>query len=139
MTVHFIWRASSSMPDRQDAFWVACSAAEVDAIILPVLSEDERTSFEHQRESLCSDGFVRANPSLAEADRWYFLIARDGSTIQQHPAWFPYGGQWNAWNPFERISVQEISELNELHAIALSPTVVDDTGDSRYASSTEEV
>ena len=65
MTVHFIWRASSSMPDRQDAFWVACSAAEVDAIIVPVLSEDERTSFEHQRESLCSDGFARANPSLA--------------------------------------------------------------------------
>ncbi len=34
MTVHLIWRDSSSMPDRQDAFWVACSAAEVDTIVL---------------------------------------------------------------------------------------------------------
>lgn len=81
MTVRLIWRCNSDMPHRQDAFWVACTAADVDAIIVPALDQTVREFFEDQRHDLSSDQFARANPGLAESGRWYFLISRQQIVI----------------------------------------------------------
>ena len=122
MTVRLIWRCNSDMPHRQDAFWVACTAAEVDSIIVPALDQTARVYFEEQRHALSSDQFARANPQLAEPGRWNFLVSRDGTTIQPQPAHLPYGGQWNSWNPFEPIGPVDIASLAELRGVAPTQT-----------------
>ncbi|MDP2750512.1 MAG: hypothetical protein Q8O89_06800 [Nanoarchaeota archaeon] len=52
-----------------------------------------------------------------ETDKICFLITRNLKAILPEPWYFPYAGQWNAYNPFLRINEIEIKDLGELSEV----------------------
>jgi len=99
---------------RKDAFWVECTIEETETRILPRLSPIQRERFDDCRDMFLSTRWAKANPDLAVPDRYYFLIAADGSEIHPEEPHLPYGGMWNASNPFVRIKPVEFSRIEEL-------------------------
>jgi hypothetical protein len=47
------------------------------------------------------------------------LITRDQKVILPVSWYFPYAGQWNAYNPFLRINEIDIKDLGELSEVTL--------------------
>jgi len=99
---------------RKDAFWVECTIEETETHILPMLSLVQRERFDDCREIFLSTRWAKANPDLAVPDRYYFLIAADGSEMHPEEPHLPYGGMWNASNPFVRIEPCEFDRIEEL-------------------------
>jgi len=99
---------------RKDAFWVECTIEETGKYILPRLNPNQKERFNNNREGFLSTRWATVNPGLAEPDRYYFLVAADGSEIHPEEPHMPYGGMWNASNPFVRIEPCEFDRIEEL-------------------------
>ncbi|HWX95605.1 MAG TPA: hypothetical protein VNZ01_02050 [Solirubrobacteraceae bacterium] len=91
---------------RQDAFWVECSADEG----LPLLAE--RT--DDPRVAPETLGWGRSTPYPIDHQRFYFLIARDGSSIVPRSAHYPTSSRWKGGSPFRRVGPFEIGDISEL-------------------------
>jgi hypothetical protein len=100
-----------SADERQDAYWVECSADEG----LPLLAgrtDDPQVP----PETL---GWGRATPYPIDQQVFCFLIARDGSSIAPFPADYPTSSRWRGRSPFGRVGpfdIRDISELADLPA-----------------------
>jgi len=50
-----------------------------------------------------------------------YLIAADLSRVIAKPAFFPFAGQWNAFNPFRELSeIYDINALDKLQRIIVA-------------------
>lgn len=85
--------------DEIPAFWVGVSVDE--------------------RETVAASTGLDLDPDLADPDGTVFLlVARDLSSVAQHPFFYPMSGQWVAGSPFRPveppISIEALDELPDL-------------------------
>ncbi len=64
-----------------------------------------------------------------ETDKVCFLITKDQKLLLPEPWYFPYTGQWNAYNPFRKIKETEIKEIGELSDLVIEVVECDISGD----------
>lgn len=100
----------SFIHENKISFWVECTDNEVVEKILPHKSDEE--FIEKIRRNR---GYSKINPN--ENEKIYcnfFLISSDLDYIESYNWVYPYGGMWNAGNPFIEIDTVNIFNLNEL-------------------------
>ncbi|MCW3028103.1 MAG: hypothetical protein JWN81_1314 [Solirubrobacterales bacterium] len=97
---------SSRTGDRQDAYWVECSADEG----LPLLAERS----DEPRVPPETLGWGRTTPYPIDHQRFYFLITRDGASIVPRSAHYPTSSRWKGASPFRRVGPFEINDISEL-------------------------
>ena len=112
MITRLIWRESWMNKDK-DSFWVECTDQEVIDNILPLKSDaDFLKEIEFNREP------SRINENLNERIYTsFFLVSVDLAEILSFNWVYPYGGMWNAANPFEEIDVIHFDSLEKLKGI----------------------
>ncbi len=49
----------------------------------------------------------------------FFNVSRDLKVCFSSPSYFPFAGQWNAWNPFRRCDKKKIETPEELKDIVI--------------------
>ena len=92
-----------------DYFWVECTFDEAESQIFPLLTEDvKRKSIQNGKRKFCIYG--------TKMPEYCFLISADRSRILSFPPYYPYSGQWNAYNPFRKSKPQlNIQTLDNLY------------------------
>jgi hypothetical protein len=100
----------------EDAIFLECSVDEAKEYLFDRLSEDQ--------VQLCLRDYDYHPNSMQlkygiETNKICFLITRDQKVILPVSWYFPYAGQWNAYNPFLRINEIEIKDLGELSEVTL--------------------
>ena len=112
MIVRLIWR-ESWMNHEKDSFWVECTDQEVIDNILPLKSDaDFLKEIEYNREP------SKINKNLNERIYTsFFLVSVDLTEILSFNWVYPYGGMWNAANPFEEIELIHFEKLEELQGV----------------------
>jgi hypothetical protein len=98
---------------RQDAYWVECSADES----LPLLAE--RT--DDPQVPLETLGWGRTTPYPMDHQVFYFLVARDGSSIVPFRGDYPTSSQWQGRSPFVRVGPFDIRDISELADLPAPP------------------
>jgi hypothetical protein len=97
-------------------FWIECTDNEVIEKILPHKSDKEFID-----KVKMNKGSSKINPN--ENEKIYcnfFLISTDLHFIESYNWVYPYGGMWNAGNPFVEIEPLEINDLEELNKIQVT-------------------
>lgn len=102
--------------DGEDAIFLECSIDEAEEYLFNRLSEDQvkqclRDYDTHPNSEELKYGI--------ETNKICFLITRNQKVILPEPWYFPYAGQWNAYNPFLRIKEIEINDISELSEVIL--------------------
>jgi len=93
-----------------DYFWVECTKEEASEHVFPMLSKHS------QSESINWAKSEALEPN-AEHDYCY-LVSSDLAHIIAKPAFFPFAGQWNAFNPFRNLpEIYDINALDKLQQI----------------------
>ena len=116
MKTRLIWRKCSLNRNR-DSFWVECTDEEVTNCILPFVKESKEELIE---EIKIKRGYSRINENLNEQIFCnFFLISVDCKFIKSYEWVMPYGGMWNAGNPFRKIAVTDFNGLEELQDISM--------------------
>ncbi len=93
-----------------DALFLECSLEEAKKHLFNRLTE--------KQISQCIRDYD-PNPNLEslefgiETDKICFLITKDQRSLLPEPWYFPYAGQWNAYNPFQKIKEIEIKDISE--------------------------
>lgn len=98
----------------EDAFFLECSIDEAREHLFDQLTEDQIKLCLHNFESQTYFGQHEYN---TETNKICFLITRNQKVILPVSWYFPYAGQWNAYNPFLRtreIELKNIGELSEM-------------------------
>jgi len=94
-----------------DAIFLECSLEEAKEQLFNRLTED-------QVNQCLRDYDPHPNPRQLEfgieTDKICFLITKDQEVLLPEPWYFPYAGQWNAYNPFQKIKEIEIYDIGEL-------------------------
>jgi hypothetical protein len=119
---------------RQDAYWVECTADEG----LPLLAG--RT--DEPQVPLETLGWGRTTPYPMDQQVFYFLVARDGSSIVPFRADYPTSSEWRGRSPFRRVGpfdIRDISELADLPAPPSSDIAVQQPPRRRRARKAMEV
>jgi hypothetical protein len=107
MLVRLCWANHDSGPGaRQDAYWVECSAEE-GLRLLAERTDDPQVPLE-------TLGWGRTTPYPIDHQRFYFVVARDGSSIVPHSAHYPTSRRWNGTSPFRSVGPFEINDISEL-------------------------
>ena len=114
MKTRLIWH-ECSLNDYKNSFWVECTDEEVAKCILPnVCEKKDELVLEINRNR----GFSKINKNLNEQIFCnFFLISTDYSQIKSYAWVMPFGGMWNAGNPFREINVVDFHSLDELKRI----------------------
>jgi hypothetical protein len=106
MKVKLVWKDCNflngewSHDHKVTSYWVESEPGELDKIVAYAADPDRlRAEIE---ENKADNGNV------------YLLISADLKSIISLPVYYPYAGQWNAYNPFEEIPETEISDLKAL-------------------------
>ena len=114
MKTSLIWH-DCLLNDGKDSFWVECTDEEVTHCILPFVNGEKD---EHLEEIERNRGHSLINKNLNEQIFCnYFLISTDCTQIKSFDWVMPYGGMWNAGNPFREIDVVDFHSLDELQRI----------------------
>jgi len=101
--------------DNKNAFWVACSDDEVISQIIPLLDGNKERQIETIKLNRGPNN-LEENPDELGYNN-FFLISADRTNIISYSWYMPYAGQWNASNPFRKIDMEVISNLNELEKL----------------------
>ena len=100
----------------EDAIFLECSIDEAKDHLFYRLTED-------QVNQCLRDYDPNPNPGQleygVETNKICFLITRNQRALLPEPWYFPYAGQWNAFNPFRKIKEIEINDISELSDIIL--------------------
>jgi len=94
-----------------DAFFLECTLEEAKEQLFNRLNEK-------QINQCMSTYDPEPNPKSlefgVETNKICFLITQDQTLILPEPWIFPYAGQWNAYNPFQKIKEIEIEDIGQL-------------------------
>lgn len=94
-----------------DTLFLECSLEEAKVQLFDHLTEE-------QIDQCLRDYNPHPNPEQLEfgfeTDKLCFLITKDQKVLLPEPWYFPYAGQWNAYNPFRKIKEIEIKDISEL-------------------------
>ena len=114
MKTRLIWH-DCKLNDDKNSFWVECTDEEVARCILPyVLEKKDELMIVIERNK----GFSQINKNLNEQVFCnFFLISTDYKCIKSYDWVLPYGGMWNAGNPFKEINSVDFQSLDELQGI----------------------
>jgi len=119
MLIRFVWPNCDLVNDSNpmDYFWVECTKEEASEHVFPILPGNIKTESIKYTEF---DG--------SENNRSYcYLITADLSHVIAKPAFFPFAGQWNAFNPFRELSeTYDINALDKLQPIDVIYATPDD-------------
>ncbi len=111
MKVLFKWE-ESELFNGQDAFYIEVHKNDInDSILSKLGSEDGKRLEGEYIESV--NRWAKNNPQLARQNHVYLLVPQDGTSCQLMEPYFPYSGQWNAYNPFLKHN-KSITDLSEL-------------------------
>lgn len=95
----------------EDALFLECSLEEAKEQLFDCLTEE-------QIDHCLRDYDPYSNPGQLEygieTDKICFLITKDQEVLLPEPWYFPHAGQWNAYNPFQKIREIEINDIGEL-------------------------
>ncbi len=115
MKAVLIWRNCSLFEVEQDGFWVQCPESDIEEIIMPFISDEQKQIFIKRKEYLLSTKWAKSNPGLlVEPHSYYFMISRDGKEIQPTDPFFPYSSQWNGYCPLERMDIKQIKSIADI-------------------------
>lgn len=99
-----------------DALFLECSLDEAKEQLFNRLTED-------QIDQCLRDYNPQPNPGQLEfgieTDKVCFLITKDLRLLLPEPWYFPYSGQWNGYNPFQKIKEIEIKDISELSDLTI--------------------
>lgn len=112
MKTRLIWR-KSWINNYKDSFWIECTDQEVISNILPLKSDYD--FLERIKENKEPSKLNKNENEKIFCN--YFLISTDLKDILSYNWFYPYGGMWNANNPFEEIEVIDFDNLKELQNI----------------------
>lgn len=99
-----------------DALFLECSFEEAKEYLFDQLTEDQVNQCLRDYDSHPNPGQLEYG---IETNKICFLITQSRKVFFPEPWYFPYSGQWNAYNPFLRIKEIEIKDLNELSEVIL--------------------
>lgn len=119
MRVILVWPdkklSGNNNVESMDHFWIECTIAEAEGIILPKLSEE---SLGRYHEILREPNAPPPEMQYTISKR-FFLISRDGLVIEPCPWYFPFAGQWNAYCPFRCMRQRTLLDVDELQAVSV--------------------
>jgi len=112
MLVRFFWPNCNLIDDDSSVgyFWVECTKEEAVEHVFPMLSKHS------QSESInwANREGIESNPK----HDYCYLVSPDVSHIIAKPVFFPFSGQWNAFNPFRDLpDTYHITSLDDLQKI----------------------
>jgi hypothetical protein len=112
MKTRFIWKESWINNDK-DSFWIECTNDEVIDKILPFKTDEVFI-----KEINVNRGPSKINPNRNE-DIYcnFFLVSTDLMEIKSFEWVYPYSGMWNSSNPFIKIEVIDLINLDELDVL----------------------
>lgn len=99
-----------------DAFFLECSLEEAREQLFDRLTVEQIDYCLREYDSRPNQG---QSAFGIETDKICFLITKDQKVLLPEPWYFPYAGQWNAYNPFRKIKEIDISAVNELSDIVV--------------------
>lgn len=94
-----------------DAFFLECSLEEAKEQLFDRLTEYQIHHCLRDYDSCPNPGQLEFG---IETDKVCFLITKDQNVLLPEPWYFPYSGQWNEYNPFQKIKEIEIKNVSEL-------------------------
>ena len=112
--------------NRNDALFLECSLEEAKEQLFSRLTEDQIDQCINNYDPIPQPAFLESG---IETNNICFLITKDQKSLLPEPWYFPYGGQWNANNPFRKIKEIEIKNLDELTASIIKLEEDDISGD----------
>lgn len=112
---------SNGGPD--DVFWVECDYDEAMEMVLPHIKRRYPDTVDRIAEEMKS--YYQKSTDSQKNHVWkqgciYFLISKNLNIIKPMPYYYPYSGQWNAYNPFRSIYPQTICYLDELEYVNIT-------------------
>ena len=120
MKIKLIWPqykfVSDEMKLNDDALFLECSLEETKKQIFEFLTDEQI------KEILRSYRPIQNQEHLEfgiETDKICFLVSKDLTVFLPRPWFFPYSGQWNAYNPFRKIKEIEIKDISEIGSLVL--------------------
>ncbi len=114
MKTRLIWRRCW-ISNNKNCFWIECTDEEVSNCILGHVDEKKDKLLQEINRNR---GHSLINKNINEQIYCnFFLISTDLKNIQSYAWQMPYGGMWNASNPFREIDVVDFHGLNELKRI----------------------
>lgn len=109
---------------RDDQFWIDCTMEEAEQFFIPLL-EDWRKDrlpnyfreYEEQFSSPAYQKIVCETMEIKEMSYIYFNVSRDLKICYYDVPHHPFHQLWNAYSPFRKCDIIEISHPSELKAI----------------------
>lgn len=115
----------------EDVFWVECDYNEAtDTVLRTIRRRFPRkvnkiaAEIEKYHTELDNSPESSHTKVLREKGYVYLLVSRNLKLIKPMPHYFPYAGQWNAYNPFLRVFPQTIYELEEIQTVDATPVKI---------------
>ena len=104
----------------EDALFLECNPEEVKEQLFDLLTENQ-IELCLRKYNPCPDP-MQLEFGI-ETNKICFLITKNRKVILPCSWYFPYSGQWNAYNPFRKIKEIEIKDINELSDIIVKVEV----------------
>lgn len=122
MLVRLFWR-DCVYRDREwgatpvDCFWVEATKREAEWVIFPRLSSSARDLSKSLAQRHSHMAAMMGSPDHP----YCYLVARDLSSIDSFQPHYPIANLWNGYSPFRSMPLMEITTLEELQTISLTP------------------
>lgn len=94
----------------ETVFWVEATLEELEENVYHQMTNEDLGAFIKDKR----DYSARDNSDYLTKNSFYFLVDRDCTKFQIERWTFPYGGMWNAGNPFMAVDQKEIQSIIEL-------------------------
>ena len=123
MLVNYVWpfREVPGSTERKTFFWLECSYEEAVEVLHQVkLSARDFENYVNHLYKFRAEGLgdQELDEGLSVYKRIGFLISEDGKSVEWAPPGFPISNQWNAYNPFQTISVLRMDSFKDFVRLA---------------------
>lgn len=92
--------------EKETVFWVEASEEELENVVYQNISDASLGAFIKYKSEFCA---IETNEFLSKG-KFYFLVNRDFTQFNMERWSFPYGGMWNAGNPFRKVKITVVQD-----------------------------
>ena len=109
-----------------DCFWVEATIEESEKYVFSCMSKSAKkifqevegeSSFRKAIKSYYRDDAKAEGTWCGMCARYFFLVAKDLSSIDPHCSYYPFSGMWNGRSPFKNIEAMGIRRLGDIKRI----------------------